>query len=143
MKSIVLSITLFPLTIVAMNQPQELTIKNNSTQKVSLYYNEGTLGTYATIKALISEKIKLTVPQKITVHFHDLDFQQRIKITNTQEPLIIVQHNIIDITQNRGFFTDSISFNPHRPSLTVQKICPQHRPKNTKSSTSLSSSETD
>lgn len=122
MKAIFLASSLVSLScIAAEKQLQNLLVKNNSSQDVTLYYQHD-YTRYAVIKALGAENIQLFLPQEVTIHFNQLNFQQQLMaINNTREPLLIQQHNVIGVSQNGALLGKEICFDTHRPNLSVHE----------------------
>lgn len=114
------SILFFSLCNAAEHKLQELTIKNNSNQKITIYYHNHDTR-YIILDPSVTETIQLSLPQNITVHFNKLNFQQEVNIDHTREPLLIHHENSLSLMQNGRALSPKVHFDTHRPSLTVRE----------------------
>lgn len=120
MRSIITSILFFLSCAAAEPKLPELTIKNNSTQEITIHYSND-YALYLALKPLANGTIKLPLPQDITVHFNKLNYQQKVTINNTHEPLLIHHENSLSVMQNGIHLSPKVHFDAHRPSLTTHE----------------------
>lgn len=116
MKMLFLTIVLLPLGIMGAQTPQELIFNNYSGDEVTVYYTN-LITRYKTIESCKSFKALLSeLPQRVTIHFNQIDRQQDIWVTNTRWPISIIQLNQINIKQNGENIVPAIVFDSFRPT---------------------------